>query len=155
VYPETDQYILRIHLILFLEDQIQYHRPISACIFPVNSFPQILPPKFSFPLSSPQTLQIPSPHLIFLPLTKCIIVWSNTDHEGFQYSVSRTSNKITADADTQTEHNQKPHVHVPSSTCRYTVLCYKVLPLYTGRFILNRRTVLHLYSFIFIQYIWS
>jgi len=60
---------------------------------------------------------------------------------------------MTANADRQTEHNQMPHVHVHSCTCRYTVLCYIVLPLYTRRLVLKRRTVLHLYTLTIIEHI--
>lgn len=45
-----------------------------------------------------------------------------------------------------TEHNLLPHVHDHSCICRYTVLCYTVLPLYTRRLILSRRAVLLLYT---------
>jgi len=52
-----------------------------------------------------------------------------------------------------TEHNQLPHIHVHSCTCRWTVLCYTVIPIYTRMFFLNR-TVLLLYTSTVIQYIW-
>jgi hypothetical protein len=62
--------------------------------------------------------------------------------------------ELTAAAHTHSEHNQLPHVHVHSSTCRCTVLYYTVLPLYTIHLILNR-TVLFLYTSKIIQYIWA
>ena len=58
-----------------------------------------------------------------------------------------TPHQLTAFADTHTEHNQLPHVHVNSCTCRCTVLCYTLSPLHTRKLILTRRTVLFLHSF--------
>ena len=54
-----------------------------------------------------------------------------------------------------TEHNQLPHIHVHSCTCRCTVLCYTVIPIYTRTFFLNRRTVLLLYTSTVIHNIWA
>jgi len=57
-----------------------------------------------------------------------------------------TPHELTAVADTHTEHSQLPLVHVNSCTCRNTVLYYTVVPLYTRRLILERNTVLRLYT---------
>ena len=62
---------------------------------------------------------------------------------------SSTPQELTAVADTHTEHNHLPHVHVHSCTCRSTVLIYTVLPIYTRMPILNRRTVLHLQLYLY------
>ena len=55
-----------------------------------------------------------------------------------------------AAADTHTEHNQVPHVHVNSYT-RSRVLHYTVVQLYTRRLILKRNTALRLYIIIIIS----
>ena len=49
-----------------------------------------------------------------------------------------TPPQLAAVADTHTEHNQMPHVHVNSHTCRSTVLSYTVVPQYTRRLMLKR-----------------
>ena len=79
-------------------------------------------------------------------------------HTKICLSVLQTStpHQLTAVADTHTEHNQLPHVHVHSCTCRCTVLCYTVSPyIYTRRNILNSRTVLFMYISKVIQHIWA
>jgi hypothetical protein len=55
-----------------------------------------------------------------------------TWHTKMCLSVLQTStpHELAAVADTHTEHNQLPHVHVHSCTCRCTVLCYTVLPVH-------------------------
>jgi len=46
-------------------------------------------------------------------------------------------------------------VHVHSCTCRCTVLCYTVLPLYTRRLILKRQIEMFSYTSKIIHYIWA
>ena len=57
-----------------------------------------------------------------------------------------TPHKLTAVADTHTEHSQPPHAHVNSRTCRRTVLYYTVVPLHTRRNILKRNKILYFYT---------
>ena len=56
-YPGPDHvYALQTHV---YESQFYYYLPIYACLFQVDSFPQIYPPKPCVHLSSPHTCYMP------------------------------------------------------------------------------------------------